>query len=402
MNVAEMSELQHPFPPAGSALPLGALVVPSLRWILRRHHLPDDEATRTLMREIILSTYFTADQFHRLIETIQPQAAVIFNGLFFPEAAACWVARAHGLRTITHEVGYQRFSAFFSDDDAGATAYPIHIPENYKLTPEQNIHLDTYLEARFQGQFTMAGIRFWPEMRRLDEALLQKMQEFRQVVPIFTNVVFDTSQVHANTVFPHMFAWLDLLLELIRRYPNTLFVIRAHPDEMRPGSRKQSRESVREWVQANQVQKLPNVVFVDSQEYASSYELIQKAKFVIVYNSSIGLEAALMGAPVLSGGRARYTQTPIVFFPQSQKAFQDQAEDFLQAETISVPTEFQKNARIFLYFQLYKSSISFEQFLTASPRAGFVHLKKFHWSQLLPDNSHELRTLVNEILNKNE
>ena len=92
-----------------------------------------------------------------------------------------------------------------------------------------------YLEKRFQGQFTMAGIRFWPEMNGLDEALLEKAGQFQQIVPVFTNVVFDTSQVHANTVFPHMFAWLDLVLDLIRAHPETLFVIRAHPDEMRPG-----------------------------------------------------------------------------------------------------------------------------------------------------------------------
>jgi hypothetical protein len=397
LSTSEMAELEHPFPQTGGKIPLGELVVPSLRWILRRHHLPDDEATRKMMREMMLSAYFTAEQFHQVIETIEPQAAVIFNGLLFPEAAAQWVAQIHALRTITHEVGYQHFSAFFTDGDA--TAYPIQIPDDYELSPEQNARLDAYLEERFQGQFTMAGIRFWPEMRGLDEDFLRTMQGFRQVVAVFTNVIFDTSQVHANTVFPHMFAWLDLLLQIMRQQPETLFVIRAHPDEMRPGSRKQSRESVRDWVEANQVPDLPNVVFIDSQEYLSSYELIQKAKFVMVYNSSIGLEAAIMGAAVLCGGRARYTQFPVVFFPKTQQSFQDQVEDFLSAEAISTPAEFQKNARLFLYYQLYMSSIPFEPFLAASPRAGFVHIKKFHWSQLLPENSPAMQTLVNGILN---
>ena len=48
----------------------------------------------------------------------------------------------------------------------------------------------------------MAGIRFWPEMRGLDEAFLQKAAKFHQIVPVFTNVIYDTSQVHANTCFP--------------------------------------------------------------------------------------------------------------------------------------------------------------------------------------------------------
>ncbi len=222
---------------------------------------------------------------------------MVFNGLMYPEAAARWACRQLGVRSVAHEVGYQRFSVFFTEGDP--TAYPIDIPPDFELTADQNARIDAYLEQRFQGRFTMAGIQFWPEMRGLDEAFLQKASGFRQIVPVFTNVIYDTSQVHANVLFPHMFAWLDVVLENIRSHPDTLFVIRAHPDEMRPGSAKQSRESVHDWVKYNRVDELPNVIFIDSQEYISSYELILRAKFVMVYNSSIGLEATLMEKAVL-------------------------------------------------------------------------------------------------------
>jgi len=94
----------------------------------------------------------------------------------------------------------------------------------------------------------MAGIKFWPEMKGLDESFLQKAARFEQIVPVFTNVIFDTSQPHANTVFEDMFTWLDLVLEVIHSHPETLFVIRAHPDELRV--RKASRETVAAWVGA--------------------------------------------------------------------------------------------------------------------------------------------------------
>ncbi len=98
----------------------------------------------------------------------------------------------------------------------------------------------------------MAGIKFWADMKGLDESFLQKAAGFKQIVPIFTNVIFDTSQPHANTVFEDMFDWLDLVLEVIRAHPETLFVIRAHPDELRV--RKASRETVAGWVEASRVQ----------------------------------------------------------------------------------------------------------------------------------------------------
>ncbi|MGD9093983.1 MAG: hypothetical protein PVF74_14130, partial [Anaerolineales bacterium] len=372
-------------------IPLGRIALPSTRWTLRRYTLPDDNPTRYLLREYILSTYNIVREFTDLLEQHKPQLAIIFNGIMYPEAAARWVTRQKGVRSVAHEVGFQPSSAFFTDEEP--TAYPISIPEDFELNDDQNAQLNTYLENRFQGNFTMAGIRFWPEMRGLDEAFLNKSGQFQQIVPVFTNVVYDTSQVHANVVFPHMFAWLDLILEIVKAYPETLFVIRAHPDEMRPGTAKQSRESVRDWTINNKVADLPNVVFIDSGEYISSYELIQRSKFVIVYNSSIGLEAALLGKAVVCGGKARYTQYPTVFFPPSVDDYHCQVEDFLEANTIEIPAEFQRNARRFLYYQLYRTSLPFGDYLQTGSRMGYVQLRPFSWVELTPEKSTTMNVL---------
>lgn len=360
-------------------IPLGKLCLPGLRWILRLHHLEDDEPTRFLLREYILSAWNIARKFSDFLEAARPRAVVVFNGQFFPEAIARWVAQKRGLRVITHEVGLQPASAFFTEGEA--TAYPIHIPEEFELNAEQNARLDAYLTRRFQGDFTMAGIKFWPEMKGLDETFLQKASGFKQIVPVFTNVIFDTSQPHANTVFEDMFDWLEMILQVIKKHPETLFVIRAHPDELRV--RKSSRETVEGWVTRHGVQHEPNVVFVGPRETLSSYELIQRSKFVMVYNSTIGLEASIMGAPVLCVGRARFTQYPTVFFPQTPEDVRRTMEEFLQAEKIPVPPEFQRNARRFLYYQLFRTSLPFGDFLEPSVRTTQARLKPFKPQALL-------------------
>jgi len=396
LNLEELSNYQFTIHHSPFPIPLGELVFPSLRWTLRQHHLPDDEATRHQLREYILSAYRVAEAFESFLSEVQPVVVVLFNGLQFPEATARWVARQHGIRTITHEVSFQPFSAFFTEGDA--TAYPIAIPEEFELSSSQNALLDEYLSQRFKGQFTMAGIRFWPEMNALDRDFLDFADQFEQIVAVFTNVVFDTSQVHANTIFPQMFAWLDLVLEVIKSHPQTLFVIRAHPDEKRQGTRKQSRESVSDWVAQNQVDQLPNVIFIDSGEYISSYDLIRRAKFVMVYNSSIGLEATLLDTPVLCGGKARFTQYPIVHFPQSPSEYRQVAEKFLAAESLEVPEEFKGHARRFLFYQLFKASLPFDEFLEAHPTPGYVKLKPFSWRDLSVERSQTMRVLLNGIV----
>ena len=94
-------------------LPLGPLCLPGLRWILRRHNLDDDEGTRYLLREYILSAWNVAQEFTHFLDETQPRAVVVFNGQFYPEAVARYVAQQRGLRVITHEVGLQPASAFF-------------------------------------------------------------------------------------------------------------------------------------------------------------------------------------------------------------------------------------------------------------------------------------------------
>jgi hypothetical protein len=366
-----------------NGIPLGALCLPGLRWVLRIHHLNDDESTRYLLREYILSAWNVAQKFDALLEQTQPRAVLVFNGQFFPEATARYMARKRGLRVITHEVGLQPATAYFTEGEA--TAYPIHIPDDFEMNDEQNAKLDAYLAKRFQGDFTMAGIKFWADMKGLDESFLKKAAGFKQIVPVFTNVIFDTSQPHANTVFEDMFDWLDLVLEEIRAHPETLFVIRAHPDESRV--RKASRETVAGWVEARRVTDLPNVVFVSPQETLSSYDLILKSKFVMVYNSTIGLEASIMGAAVLCAGRARFTQYPTVFFPQTIEDVRSKMKEFLAADSIDVPLEFKRNARRFLYYQLFKTSLPFGEFLEPSVRTTQTRLKSFTLEKLVKSES---------------
>ncbi len=373
-------------------IPLGELCLPGLRWILRIHHLNDDENTRYLFREYILSAWNVVREFSKFLDETEPQAVIVFNGQFFPEATARYVAQQRGIRVITHEVGLQPASAYFTEGEA--TAYPIHIPDEFELNEAQNEKLDAYLAKRFQGDFTMAGIKFWADMKGLDESFLKKASQFKQIVPVFTNVIFDTSQPHANTVFEDMFDWLDMTLEVIKEYRDTLFVIRALPDELRV--RKSSRETVEGWVDSRNVRNEANVVFVGPREALSSYELIQRSKFVMVYNSTIGLEASIMGAAVLCAGKARFTQYPTVFFPQTVDEIRSKMKEFLNTERIEVPTEFMRNARRFLYYQLFRTSLPFGDFLEPSVRTTQARLKSFELNELTESGA--MKTILDGVL----
>lgn len=378
-------------------LPLGELVLPSARWILRRHNLIENVTTVRILREYIRSAWSMAGQFESLLKQLNPRAVVVFNGQQYPEALLRYLARKAAIPCFSHEVGLRPMTAFFTEGEA--TAYPLKIPADFELDEAQNTRLDAYLEQRFKGNFKMAGVQFWPQMSELPPEFVEKAAGFKQVVLVFTNVIFDTSQPHANVIFEDMFRWLDAVIATAKEQPDTLFVVRAHPDEARKG--KASEESVAAWAARKQIGQLPNIQFYPPEEHVSSYDLIRMAKLVLIYNSTIGLEAAIMGAPVLAAGKSRYSNANCVWLPASPRAWQAELNNMLAAPQIDVPEAFAHNARRFLYYQLWRSSLSFEKFLEPDGIwDGYVTLKDFAWQALLPENSSTLRTISQGILER--
>jgi hypothetical protein len=264
---------------------------------------------------------------------------------------------------VTHEVGLRPKSAFFSHREA--TFRQLDLPTQYHLSAAQDLELNEYLQARFEGNFSMAGIQFWPEIEGLPGYIDDAIDSHRQTVTVFTNVIFDTSQIHANSLFSHMFEWLDVMEDVFKAHPDTLFVLRAHPDEDRPG--KSSEENVASWVLKKRIEEESNVIFISPSDSISSYELIRRSKFVMIYNSSIGLEAAIMGAPVLAAARSRFTHEPTVFYPDSQQEYIASLNTFLDQEVIYVPASFVETARKLMYYELFQGSLDLSQFLKEDP-----------------------------------
>ena len=350
---------------------LGELVLPSLRWVLRRHDLEDTPAVRNLFLRYLASAAHVVLRFETLLTELRPRALVVFNGIMFPEAAARAVFLRAGLPVVTHEVGLRPMSAFFSHGHA--TFRQVEPEEGGELSPAQARRLDAYLQDRFNGRFSMAGIRFWPEMRPLPEGMRRRLEAEGPAVLVFPNVVFDTSQIHANNLYPSMFAWLEDIRQAMQRHPERLFVLRAHPDENRPG--KEAQQSVAQWVVASGVDRLRNVVFLGPSEQVSTYDLFRLGSMVLVYNSSVGLEASIAGLPVLCAGRARYSQAGAAFQPGSREGYRETLEGWLVAGEVQPGKDHADRARRFLDFELFRASLDFSPFLR--DRAGYPGMVEF-------------------------
>ncbi len=69
-----------------------------------------------------------------MLDQAQPQAVIVFNGMFYPEAGGSFSGTATGYPVYTHEWHAAPLHFFTS----GRHAYPIDIPETFTLHKEQD------------------------------------------------------------------------------------------------------------------------------------------------------------------------------------------------------------------------------------------------------------------------
>ena len=374
-------------------LPIGELCLPSVRRILCRHNLDTTDRGRPILSAYIASAIGLAQEMERLLDTLRPRALVVFNGTFFPEATARAVALKSGVPVVSYEGGFLPHSVFFSHDVA--TEFRIEIPASFQMGATENAQLDDYLFQRFQGNFTMIGIRFWPEMKSISRALRRRMEAYRQVVTVFPNIVFDTSQVYANIVFDNMFHWLDETMQLAAAHPDSLFVVRAHPDEARAGW--ESQEPVEQWLETRGYLGLPNLVFIPPTEYVSSYELVRLSQFSIVYNSTIGLEATLLGVPVVAGGLTRYSQERVTHAPASPEDYRSLVTAFLEGGPPPLAVDWQQRARRYMYYSLFRAALDMSPFVEPITPSSYT-VRPVQAQALHPDQSKEMRVIYDGIV----
>jgi hypothetical protein len=85
-----------------------------------------------------------------------------------------------------------------------------------------------------------------------------------------------------------------------------------------------------------------------------------------------------------------------VFFPQAIEEVRNKMREFLGADVIGIPLEFKRNARRFLYYQLFRTSLPFGKFLEPSVRTTQTRLRSFGLNELVSADS--IKVIMDGIL----
>jgi hypothetical protein len=283
-------------------LPLGGILAVPVRWFDLAAHVDDDPLAPITHRRFLRSARRVARGLSAALDRVRPDVVVMLNGRFFFEAI-CWeLCRRRGIEVVTYERGFIRGTLVFRKE-LPACLYDLgHAWPDWRdvaLTDDEEQRLTAYLDDRRKGLQTVD--RFW---RDVEEGLVAPTPG-RRLVALFSNVTWDSAVIGREFAFDDIRAWVVAAVQYFVDHPDHDLVIRIHPGETKlPG--KQSREPLGAFLRDRFPDLPSNIRVVSSDDPTSSYELMEQCVAGLVYTSTVGLELALRGKPVLVAGRPHY------------------------------------------------------------------------------------------------
>lgn len=171
-------------------------------------------------------------------------------------------------------------------------------------------------------------------------------------IGMFTNLIWDGSLEISTAPFPDVYEWIFGSIDYFVENPQLQLIVRTHPVETLRGT----NESVADEINKEFPSLPDNVTIIPPSTDVNTYSLFSEVDVGVVYNSTVGLELAYQGIPVIVGGDTHYRNLGFTFDPDSPDEYFSLLGD---VEYLSISNEQQEMAQRYAYYLFIKKHIYF-------------------------------------------
>lgn len=271
--------------------------------------------------------------YKHLVST-SPDVVIIPNGSILEFGSVYQVARYLGLETVTFEFGEQRDRVWIAQnsevmhqqtDDLWDAKQGGEIPksEMERLialhSSRKGANLWSNFSRQWQGVPSSGGARV-REQLGLDS---------RPMVLLATNVIGDSLTLGRQVFSDSMTDWLQRTIEYFSKKPELQLVIRIHPGELITKG-----PSVGDVVHEYFPFGIPeNINLIEANAEVNTYDLIEIANLGLVYTTTVGMEMAMSGIPVIVIGQTHYRNKGFTIDPTTWESFFSMLDEFAENPT---------------------------------------------------------------------
>lgn len=254
------------------------------------------------------------------LSNLKPDLVYLFNGRLLDSRPALRACQQSGVKFYTHERGATADKYWLVDREW------VHSLSNQKREIQdywKNSNLDENEKIRISQKW------FLDRSKGIDQNWISFVKDQQEdALPCnfdnsLTNVViFNSSIYEYDTV--EDWAWdlfkdeIDALISISKQFEHDerfKFYLRVHPN-----LKGEENSQLRELHKLRQM-NLKNLIIIDPNDEIDSYALMRVANKIIVFSSTLGVEACFCGKPAILVGRAIYEDLDCIYNPKTKAEF---------------------------------------------------------------------------------
>lgn len=286
-----------------NGIKVGQEAFSSVLRVTLRGTIEDSATNRWLVRRYLHSCVLMAIAARRAYQALQPDRIVATHGVYTTHGIATMVANRMGIPIVIHGFSYRKNTIWLSHNDTyhrTLVTEPTSMWVDHKLSSEEREQTWNYLLSRQAGGRDY--VTYHPNPIEDMEILCQelKIDRSREIISLFTNVIWDAQIYYDFNVFTNIFEWVRTTIEEAGKNEKIWLVIRVHPAEVKGGM--PTKQPILPEIMKMFPSLPENVRIIPPESDLSSYTLANHSRAALIYGTKMGLEMAARGLNVIVCG----------------------------------------------------------------------------------------------------
>jgi hypothetical protein len=255
------------------------------------------------------------------VQSNRPDVLVVPNGSILEFGIAFHVARYLGIPTVSFEFGEQDERMWLAQngdvmrqDTSEMWEALRHIP----LTEDQWQRVKDFFVARQGGGLWENFSRRWQGVASQGGEKARNLLDLdsRPLVLLPTNVLGDSLTLGRQIFSDSMTSWLNQTIRYFLERRDWQFVIRVHPGEQLGWG-----PSVYDILRDIYPRLPSHIHLLPADAAVNTYDLVDAAELGLVFTTTVGMEMAMSGLPVIVTGQTHYRDKGFTLDPNSWDAY---------------------------------------------------------------------------------
>jgi hypothetical protein len=289
--------------------------------------------------------------YHNIFHEIKPDRVVTNDSYYGMWAILQKICEQKGIPFYSHWAGGRPDGWCYAYNDAAMNldfSKPWKSFANIPMNKDQIQKVKEWIDSRSTGKNMILDTASLQSFNT-DDFDLSKIDLKKPTALLPSNVIWDLAALNKQIVFSDMISWIEETIRWFGDHPEYQLIIKSHPGELHPAI-PETMERVEIALNQRNVKLPGNVILLTPRVKCTVYDLLPICNVGIVHTTTVGIEMAAKGIPVITTGKSPYRGFGFTIDPTTSDEYFNAIERCLSGEKILENRKQEEKAYKFILF----------------------------------------------------